>query len=120
MTATQTTIVISSNDHTDHPVQNASAAITQKTQLKDIGKKLTKLMYSSTDSPKTRFENTTIIVVLPELISNESDIPCKGRLARGEKCSCIHHSINDIISLQNSIKHIVRHGIKHGIDIKIQ
>ena len=120
MTATQTshtTIFIRSKEYSD---QNASTTITQTSQLKDIGKQLTKLMYSSTDNPKTRFENTTIIVVLPDLISTNNDIPCKGGIARGEKCDCTNDSINDIISLQNSIKHIVRHGIKHGIDIKIE
>ena len=79
-------------------------------KLNDVGKQLTKLMYNS---PKTNLSGKSIIVVFP---NTPSSMPTtSGRIARDEAQSLD----KNIVSLQNSIRHIVRHASLHGIDVKI-
>ena len=84
--------------------------LTVPEKLQDVGKKLTKLMYSS---KKNTLDDKSIVVVFPD--TDNSTAKCVGRVARDEE-----HIYQEIISLQNSIRHIVRHAIKHGINISIQ
>ena len=87
--------------------------LTVPEKLQDVGKKLTKLMYSS---KKNTLDDKSIVVVFPDTDnSTSSTTKCVGRVARDEE-----HIYQEIISLQNSIRHIVRHAIKHGINISIQ
>tara|TARA_B100000212_G_scaffold338974_1_gene316520 strand:+ start:65 stop:439 length:375 start_codon:yes stop_codon:yes gene_type:complete len=120
MSAKQTTIIIKSQSSIPDP--NPNPHKTEVSQLQEIGKQLTKLMYRSNTNGKNNFEGTTIIVILPDssIINSSSTLNGNRRLSRDEKNDSNAQLLAHVISLQNSIKHIVRHGIKHGIDIKIQ
>jgi len=122
MSATQTTVIIKSQSSTPNP--NLNPHKTEVSQLEEVGKQLTKLMYSSNTNTtgKNNFEGTTIIVILPDssIINSSSTRNGNRRLSRDEKKDANAQLLAHVISLQNSIKHIVSHGIKHGIDIKIQ
>ena len=122
MSATQTTVIIKSQSSTPNP--NPHPHKTEVSQLEEVGKQLTKLMYSPTENGKNKFEGTTIIVILPDSSIIDSSITRtrnrNRRLSRDEKKDANAQLLAHVISLQNSIKHIVNHGLKHGIDIKIQ
>ena len=96
-----TTLIIIQSSSEQHP--------SIPDQLQDVGKQLAKLMYNS---PKTTLNGKSIIVVFPD--SSQSNTP---RVARDEVTTELNE---EVIALQNSIKHIVRHALKHGIDISIQ
>ena len=87
--------------------------LTVPEKLQDVGKKLTKLMYNSQDNT---LNDKSIVVVFPDTDNTPTTTAkCVGRVARDEE-----NIYQEIISLQNSIRHIVRHAIKHGINITIQ
>jgi hypothetical protein len=86
--------------------------LTVPQKLQDVGKKLTKLMYNS---QKNTLDDKSIVVVFPDTENSTTTAKYVGRIARDEE-----NIYQEIISLQNSIRHIVRHAIKHGINITIQ
>ena len=117
---TCTTIIIQSQTSSLDPNNNPQK--TEVSQLKDVGTQLTKLMYNPN---KSKFDGTSIIVILPESSFDSLSLQTctqssHSRLSRDEKYHTDIKLLEHVISLQNSIKHIVRHALKHGINIKIQ
>ena len=88
-----TVIVIQSSEDNTHSISE---------RLNDVGKQLAKLMYNS---PHQSLNGKTVVVIFPQK-----------RLARDEKVA----SNEEVIALQNSIKHIVRYATIHGINIQIK
>ena len=88
-----TVIVIQSSEDKTHSISE---------RLNDVGKQLAKLMYNS---PHQSLNGKTVVVIFPQK-----------RLARDEKVA----SNEEVIALQNSIKHIVRYATIHGINIQIK
>jgi hypothetical protein len=109
MNDNQTTVIIIQSNQSTSEIE----------KLTDVGKQLTKLMYSATDFKKA-LSDKVVIVMIPERPTLDTNTKCKGRLARGEDCNCSYHMSQHLDSLHNSIQHIVRHGIKHGINIQIK
>jgi len=88
-----TVIVIQSSEDNTHSISE---------RLNDVGKQLAKLMYNS---PHQSLNGKSVVVIFPQK-----------RLARDEKVA----SNEEVIALQNSIKHIVRYATIHGINIQIK